>query len=124
MARRVWETYEIYVKFNSQPGKGIYRVWRNGKLIYENKSQKTLSAAASYSDRSHIFSYWNGIARVWKTPQGGTKTLIFERTDVKLYNAAGNFFERGYLLGWSNSGFLETTTLYIDNVTISNSPIQ
>lgn len=65
----------------------------------------------------------NGIARVWKTPQGGTKKLIFERTDVKLYNADGNFFERGYLLGWANSGFTNTTTLYIDNVVISNSAI-
>ena len=66
----------------------------------------------------------DGVVRVWKTPQGGTKTLIFERTDVKLYNSAGNFFERGYLLGWSNSGFTDTTTLNIDNITISNLPIQ
>ena len=65
----------------------------------------------------------DGIARVWKTPQGGTKKLIFERTDVKLYNADGNYFEHGYLLGWSNSGFTNTTTLYIDNVVISNSAI-
>lgn len=63
----------------------------------------------------------DGIARVWKTPQGGTKKLIFERTDVKLYNADGNFFERGYLLGWSNSGFTDTTVLHIDNITISDS---
>lgn len=65
----------------------------------------------------------DGIARVWKTPQGGTKKLIFERTDAKLYNPDGNYFERGYLLGWANSGFAATTALYIDNVVISNSAI-
>ena len=65
----------------------------------------------------------DGIVRVWKTPQNGAKKLIFERTDVKLYNSAGNFFERGYLLGWSNSGFADTTTLYIDNITISDTHI-
>lgn len=62
LKKDVWETYEVYVKFSSQPGSGIYRVWQNGNLIYENKTQKTLKTASSYSDRSHIFTYWNGDA--------------------------------------------------------------
>lgn len=57
-----WETYEIYIKLHSQPQAGIYRVWQNGKLIHENKTLKTLSTAASWSDRAHIFTYWNGNA--------------------------------------------------------------
>src|SRR5690606_732150 len=34
-----------------------------------------------------------------------------------------NYFEKGYLLGWSNSGYKEETTFYIDNVVFSTSPI-
>jgi|GEM_PF-917180 len=66
----------------------------------------------------------DGEARVWKRPQGSsTRTLIFEQTGMNTYNAAGNFFERGYLLGWSDSGYAETTVFYIDNVVISDTPI-
>ena len=66
----------------------------------------------------------DGEARVWKRRQGSTtKELIYEQTGLPIYNADGNFMERGYLLGWSNSGFLETTVFYIDNFVISNNPL-
>ena len=66
----------------------------------------------------------NGEARIWKRRQGSaTKELIFERTGLPIYNADGNYMERGYLLGWANSGFLETTVFYIDNLVIADSPI-
>lgn len=55
----VWEKYEVFVKFSSSPGKGIYRVSQNGLMIYENTTQKTLKSTASYSDKSYIFTYWN-----------------------------------------------------------------
>lgn len=55
----VWETYEMYIKFHSQPGKGTYRVWKNGKKMYEDMTQKTLSSTLSYSEHSNIFTYWN-----------------------------------------------------------------
>lgn len=58
----VWETYEVHVKFSSTPGVGFYKVRQNGVLIYENLTHKTLRSAQSYSDRSHIFTYWNHVA--------------------------------------------------------------
>ena len=60
LKRNVWETYEVYIKFHSQPGKAAYRVWQNGKMIYENTTQKTLSTPTSFSEHSNIFTYWNG----------------------------------------------------------------
>ncbi len=65
----------------------------------------------------------DGEARVWKTREGGQKELIFEQTRLPIYNAAENYIERGYIFGWSNSGYAETTSFYIDNVVIANSPI-
>lgn len=60
LKKGVWETYEVYIKFHSQPGNAAYRVWQNGKMIYENTAQKTLSTPASVSGHSNIFTYWNG----------------------------------------------------------------
>lgn len=54
----VWETYEVFVKFSAT--QGIYRVSQNGLIIYENTAQKTLKSSTSYSDKSYIFTYWNG----------------------------------------------------------------
>ena len=34
-------------------------------------------------------------------------------------NLGDNTFKEGYLLGWANSGFTETTFAYISNVTFS-----
>lgn len=62
IVKDVWESYEVYVKFSAQPGNGIFRAWQNGKLIYENKIQRTLSSSSSWSDRAHLFTYWNGNA--------------------------------------------------------------
>lgn len=36
------------------------RFWKNGKLIGEFLDRVTLVADDSYSDRFHIFTYWNG----------------------------------------------------------------
>ena len=62
LEKGVWETYEVYIKFHSQPGMGIYRAWQNGKLIHENKTLNTLKTPASWSDRAHIFTYWNSFS--------------------------------------------------------------
>jgi hypothetical protein len=62
IVKGTWQTYEVYVKFSSVPGQGIYRVWQNGKLVYEDKTQKTLQTTSSFSDFSYVFTYWNGNA--------------------------------------------------------------
>lgn len=59
-----WETYEMYVKLDDVPvsagGQGRVRVWKNGVLLKDITNRKTLSSATDVSDRSHLFTYWNG----------------------------------------------------------------
>jgi hypothetical protein len=60
----VWESYEFYVKLDDVPvskgGQGRIRAWKNGKLLADITNRKTLVTATSVSDRTHIFTYWNG----------------------------------------------------------------
>ena len=60
--RGTWQAYEQYVKFSSVPGDGIYRVWQNGKLVFEDAVTRTLRSPTSKSDWIYIFGYWNGNA--------------------------------------------------------------
>lgn len=42
-----WEAFEMYIKFSST--KGIFRVWRNGVMVFEDTDAPTLGASSSYS---------------------------------------------------------------------------
>ena len=59
-----WETYEIYVKFSQSSG--IYRVWKDGNLVYENTKWETMKSKSgspeSESELMNLFTYWNGDA--------------------------------------------------------------
>jgi hypothetical protein len=60
----VWETYEYYVKFDTVPkakgGTAEVRFWKNGVLMNDLTDRITLVTADAYSDRTHLFTYWNG----------------------------------------------------------------
>lgn len=58
-ALKNWEALEIYIKFSATPGKGIYRVWRNGNLLFEDKKTKTLGASNSKAKEAFIFRLWS-----------------------------------------------------------------
>lgn len=61
----------------------------------------------------------DGIIEVWKN---GEK--YFDTTNLPNHSELGyNYYDKGYLLGWSNSGFEEETILYIDNVIFSTETI-
>jgi len=57
-----WHAYEMYVKFSSQPGQGIFRLWQNGNLIFEDTQTRTMRTSSSKSDFIYFWSYWNGRA--------------------------------------------------------------
>ena len=59
VTKGTWHAYEQYVKFSSVPGRGIYRVWQDGKLVLDDNTTKTLGGSGSSSDFVYIFSYWN-----------------------------------------------------------------
>ncbi len=61
----------------------------------------------------------NGILHLWKN---GNEYLHV--TDLPNYSELGfNYFQYGYLLGWSNSGYTEETLMYIDDVVFSTKEI-
>ncbi len=63
------------------------------------------------------------VVRLWKNNTLHYQLLAQAGSNI-LFNASGNSqFNNGYLLGWANSGFAQTTKMYIDNVTISSTPI-
>jgi len=82
--------------------------------------------AIKLSDRGkwiHIVAHYkyassknnDGIVQIWKIYSDGTKDQIINLTDGAWYIAGAKGFQYGYLLGWSNSGFAQATTFYIDN---------
>lgn len=63
----------------------------------------------------------NGVVQLWVDG-----VLVISNTTAALYpsGGVGNYYRNGYLMGWSNSGFSQTTNTYIDDVTISDTFIQ
>jgi hypothetical protein len=61
-----WETFEMYIKFDSvakaNGGTGEVRVWKNNQLLLDNTSQATLVSGSDYADQFFVFTYWNGNA--------------------------------------------------------------
>jgi len=59
-----WETYEYYIKFDTvsvdKGGMSRVRFWKNGSLMADMTDRITLRSTDAYSDRTHIFTYWNG----------------------------------------------------------------
>ena len=53
-----WTYLELYVKASiSDP---IVRAWKDGVLIYEDKTKKTINESTNKLDFSYIHTYWNG----------------------------------------------------------------
>lgn len=54
-----WVCLELYVKFS--PTAPITRIWRDGVLVFENKSHRTLDSTSDYfAGGGWVMSYWNG----------------------------------------------------------------
>lgn len=61
----------------------------------------------------------DGIVQIWKVYTDGRKELACNITNGDWYSPVATGFDRGYILGWSNSGFIEQTKFYIDNFKVS-----
>lgn len=55
-----WHCFEIYVKLHSESGKGVYRIWQNGTLVFEDASVPTLGSQTDNSPFVLIGNYFNG----------------------------------------------------------------
>ena len=61
----------------------------------------------------------DGIMRLWKNNE-----LVVDVTNLTSWGGIDkNYIDQAYFLGWANSGFAQTTYLYVDDVTIADSPL-
>ena len=71
----------------------------------------------------------DGVYEVWKTNWRGETEKLINIHNGPWYatkpnsNEPARGFDQGYLLGWANSGFVEETVLYMDNLTFSTTPL-
>lgn len=67
----------------------------------------------------------DGVLQMWVKKQGAsTYTQLHNRTNAVIRPAGGgNGFRAGYLMGWSNSGWDQETTFYLDDFKISRSSL-
>lgn len=75
--REQWITYEMQIKFHSVAGQGIYRVWQNGSLIFEDLKTATLATPTSTSKFVYLYTYWNN---------GAPKTQTSYVDDITITN--------------------------------------
>jgi hypothetical protein len=61
------------------------------------------------------FGQSNGIVQMWKDG-----VLVLSNTVLPWYDSTNqaNYMTQGYLMGWANSGFTNTTNIYIDDFRI------
>ncbi len=53
-----WQCLEIYVKLSTSSP--VFRMWKNGILIHEDKSHITLLSGSDRADFTYVMSSWNG----------------------------------------------------------------
>lgn len=53
-----WQAIEMYVKLSTTDP--VFRIWKNGTLVYEDRSHKTMSATTDVTDFSYVMTWWNG----------------------------------------------------------------
>ena len=52
-----WQSLEMYIKLS--PTNGIFRIWQDGKLVFEDLNHKTISSSNGYISFASVMSVWN-----------------------------------------------------------------
>lgn len=60
----------------------------------------------------------NSVLQMWFDGQ-----MIHDHANIPMYTDGNNYFANGYLMGWANSGFDETSSTFIDDVELSDHDI-
>jgi hypothetical protein len=82
--------------------------WGTGpwNVVFRPATVDTIGFYAKVATSSTV---QDGIIRIW-----WNNRLVYDRNNLALKEdgrPGGNWFENGYVLGWANSGFTQTTTL-------------
>ncbi|NMH59045.1 hypothetical protein [Alteromonas ponticola] len=75
----------------------------NGKVV-EFVIERKRSTSATAQDGGY---------KIWKKVDNGAWKLIHLNTSEKSYQQGQNYFDHGYVLGWSNSGFDEDMRFFL-----------
>lgn len=102
------------------PGWGKHFWSAMPKAIESEDRGKWVTIVAHYKYASSANN--DGVAEIWKT-RDGVQQKLMSITNGDWYVSGQKGFDQGYLLGWANSGFDQTTIFYIDNVTVSTTSL-
>jgi len=98
----------------------------NNGIVKNDKGRwMTIVIHAKYATKANN----DGVYELWKTNWQGATEKQIDIHDGAWYGTqpfsdlAARGFDEGYLLGAANSGFDQNTTLYIDNIEFSTSPL-
>ena len=53
-----WQCLEIYAKLSTT--NPVFRIWKNGVLIFEDTVHRTLTSISDYANYNYIMTTWNG----------------------------------------------------------------
>lgn len=85
-----WQCIEFYIRASSTAGQGIFRIWKNGILIYNNTTYPTLAASGnSITDVFRIWTNWNGGSPVNQVAYMDDMVITNERPTNQ--DVAGNY---------------------------------
>lgn len=106
-----WQSIEIYVKLSSVTGQGIFRIWKDGILIVEDKTRATLNNSTDMSTNGMYFTYWNG--GVPQTQYAWVDDFVITTDRPSNQDANGN-----YMIGPSSSSSSSSTLAAPSGLTI------
>lgn len=84
----VWHDYEMACKLSSTDGQGMFRIWHDGTLVFENVVTRTTPYSNTVVNYAYLFSHWNGTVGVDTTIYADSLKLT--TTTPTTYDAAGN----------------------------------
>ncbi len=87
-----WECLEMYIKYHSVPGKGVFRTWRNGNLWFEDKVTRTLPASDDKgATLGRIFTvFTNASGGAQKTQSNFIDDVVITNERPNTLDASGN----------------------------------
>lgn len=99
-------------------GTGQWNLPSSSKTLDDSKRGKWIKL--QFHMKTATSSNNDGVIQMWLDDE-----LIIDNRDVDLYPSGGidNFFKNGYIMGWANTGFDQTSYMYIDDFEISDSYI-
>ncbi|AXR07331.1 hypothetical protein [Salinimonas sediminis] len=82
-------------------------------LCFDMTDNGTIVEFAIERKRSSSLKNPDGIYTIWKRTNSSDWTIVYHNNKIPAYQDTNNYFDKGYIFGWSNSGFKEDTDFYL-----------